>query len=88
MASAASAVNPITLAINAGSQVLQIGMKLLAQHDERITIAKEENAAVKQAVATMDNDLQTIFKAANAGEITAIEAMALVRTFLLGTGNS
>ena len=51
-------------------------MGLLAAHDKRVQAAKEENAAVQQAVQALDADLKTIFTAANNGDITPSVAMA------------
>lgn len=44
-------------------------MGLLAAHDARVKAAKEENAALAQAVVAFDADLHTIFDAANKGDI-------------------
>jgi hypothetical protein len=60
------------LAETAGTLV----MGLLAAHDRRVTAAKEENAAVQQAVVALDSDLATIFDAANKGDITPQVAAA------------
>jgi len=45
-------------------------MGLLAAHDKRVQAAKEENAALAQAVTALDADLKTVFTAANNGDIT------------------
>lgn len=66
-----TSVNPIS----AGFNLLGLGMHLLAAHDERVRIAKEENGACMQAQTALDGDLHTIFDAANAGLITSQEAM-------------
>jgi hypothetical protein len=73
MASGGVGVPPLE-AVNAAFSVLNLGMHLLAAHDQRVQVAKAENVAVQQAYATMLNDLQTIFEAANAGYMTAAAA--------------
>jgi len=45
-------------------------MSLLAAHDARMKLAKEENGALAQALTAFDGDLKTIFDAANKGDIT------------------
>jgi hypothetical protein len=64
-----TAVPPLA-AVNAAFSVLNLGMHLLAAHDQRVQVAKTENLAVQQAYATMLNDLDTIFDAANLGYMT------------------
>jgi len=56
----------VSLAETGGSLV----MGLLAAHDKRVQAAKEENAALAQAVTALDADLKTVFTAANNGDIT------------------
>lgn len=74
----ATMANPISALTSAGFDVLNLGMHLLAAHDQRIQVAREENSAVQQAVTTMDADRQTIYKAANEGLITAAAAAAAI----------
>lgn len=64
--------DPISQVIGSGVTLV---MGLLAAHDRRVQIAKEENSAVQQAVAALDTDLQTIFAAANAGDMSASVAV-------------
>ena len=65
-----------TAGITAGvGLVLGLGMSLLAAHDQRYKDAKDENAAVAQAVVVFDNDIRTIFAALNAGTISEDEAI-------------
>jgi len=51
-------------------------MGLLAAHDHRMAIAKEENAANNQALAALDADMKTIFDAVNKGDMTPGTAIA------------
>lgn len=64
-----------TAGIQLGAAVLKLGMGLLAAHDLRYKDALNENAAVVQAVGVFDNDLQAIFAALNAGQVTEQEAI-------------
>lgn len=75
-AGAASTFNPIGAAVQGAGLGLNIIMGLLAKHDQRMKIAKEENAAVNQAVTALDADLHTVIDALNKGDIT--EAVALI----------
>ena len=51
-------------------------MNLLAAHDKRIQLAKQENTAVAQAVTALDTDLKTVFTALNNGDMTEAVAIA------------
>jgi hypothetical protein len=58
------------LVFNIAEQAGSLIMGLLATHDKRVKLAQAENAAVAQAVTAFDHDIQTIFSALNAGDIT------------------
>lgn len=82
--SSSTSFSPVGLGISAGFDLLGLGMHLLAAHDERIQLARKENAASDQAIQAFDSDMHTIFAAANAGIITeavAVHACNMVETW-------
>lgn len=72
----ATAASPLGLATSLAGTGASLIMGLLAAHDKRVQAAKEENAAVGQAVSALDSDLKTIFTALNNGDITEAVAIA------------
>lgn len=72
----AAATNPLGLATTLAGTGVSLIMGLLATHDKRVQAAKQENAAVAQAIAALDSDLKTIFDALNSGDISEQVAVA------------
>lgn len=65
----------VTAGIGAALSLFTFGLQLLAAHDMRVKIAKQENGALNQALIAFNGDLKTIFDAANKGDMT--EAVAI-----------
>ena len=64
-----------TAAISIGQTAFSFVMGMLAAHDARVKAAKEENAAVNQAISALDSDLHTIITALNYGDMTEADAI-------------
>jgi len=74
-----AAAGPIGMAVGA---VIGVIAGLWAAHDARAAGAKNENAALSSAIQAFDGSLQAIFQAANAGTLSAADAITQCESVL------
>lgn len=69
-------LDPSSQAISAGTDLLKLGLNLLAQHTARVKGATNENQAANSIVPAFDQDVAEIAAAYRSGEASAEECIA------------